>query len=158
MEALRPRYLQDVEDLYRAEGQKMWRALLGFSGSREIADDAVSEAFTRALAIGASGSIKNLSAWTWRVAFRVAVAELARKAPPPEGAGDQKGPSPTVPDLVRALRKVSNNQRMALVLHDYADRSTAEVADILGCSRGTVLVHLSVGRRRLRSLLEETDA
>jgi len=152
-DTLRPKYRQDVENLYRADAQKMWRALVGFSGSREVADDAVAVAFTRALSHGASGSIENLSGWTWRVAFRLAVAELARKAPLLDKGKDQVEPSPAVPDLVRALRRVSNHQRLALVLHDYADRSTAEVADILGCSRGTVLVHLSGGRRRLRTLV-----
>jgi DNA-directed RNA polymerase specialized sigma24 family protein len=46
---------------------------------------------------------------------------------------------------------------MAIVLHDYADRPTDEVASVLGVSRATVHVHLSQGRRRLRKLLEDQD-
>jgi len=55
------------------------------------------------------------------------------------------------------LRQLSPNQRVAVVLHDYADRPTGEVAEILGCSRATVYVHLSQGRRRLLKLLEDHD-
>ncbi|HEX6130497.1 MAG TPA: sigma factor-like helix-turn-helix DNA-binding protein, partial [Actinomycetota bacterium] len=65
-----------------------------------------------------------------------------------------------VPELVAALRELSPNQRLAVVLHDYADRPTGEVADAIGCSRATVHVHLSQGRRKLRALLgtEDPDA
>jgi RNA polymerase sigma-70 factor (ECF subfamily) len=62
-----------------------------------------------------------------------------------------------VPELLTALRQLSPNQRVAVVLHDYADRPTGEVADVLGCSRATVYVHLSRGRRRLLKLLEDHD-
>jgi len=62
-----------------------------------------------------------------------------------------------VPELMGALRALSPNQRLAIVLHDYGDRSTADVAAVIGCSRATVHVHLSQGRRRLRDLLEDED-
>jgi RNA polymerase sigma-70 factor, ECF subfamily len=62
-------------------------------------------------------------------------------------------------DLVAALATLPPKQRLAIVLHDYADRPTDEVAAILGSTRATVHVHLSAARRRLRPLLEEpTDA
>jgi DNA-directed RNA polymerase specialized sigma24 family protein len=60
-----------------------------------------------------------------------------------------------VRDLVDALKTLSPQQRLAIVLHDYADRPTTEVAAILGSSRATVHVHLSAARKRLRPLLEE---
>jgi RNA polymerase sigma-70 factor (ECF subfamily) len=62
-----------------------------------------------------------------------------------------------VPELLTALRQLSPNQRVAVILHDYADRPTGEVAEILGCSRATIYVHLSQGRRRLLKLLEDHD-
>jgi RNA polymerase sigma-70 factor (ECF subfamily) len=60
--------------------------------------------------------------------------------------------------VIRALASLSPNQRLAVVLHDYADRPTEEVARTMGVSRATVHVHLSQGRRRLRRLLEDKDA
>jgi RNA polymerase sigma-70 factor (ECF subfamily) len=148
-----------VEQAYVAEFPRMWRALYAFTGDPDLASDAVAEAFARALRDEAS--IRSLAAWTWRVAFRVAAAELRRRshdAPaPPTGAYEMPQP---VPELVAALRELSPNQRLAVVLHDYADRPTGEVADAIGCSRATVHVHLSQGRRRLRALLgtEDPDA
>lgn len=63
-----------------------------------------------------------------------------------------------IPQLVQALAKISPNQRLAVVMHDYADRPTDEIARALGVTRPTVHVHLSQGRKRLRRLLEVTDA
>jgi len=68
------------------------------------------------------------------------------------------GRTPEAVDLVRALRQLPERQRMAVVLHDYADRPTREVAAALGVSTATVRVHLSHGRRKLRGLLEERHA
>ncbi len=145
-----------IERAYREQSRKMWRALLGYTGDPEIASDALAEAFARALRH--EGAIRDLPAWTWRVAFRVATLELRRQRAAP------LAPDPTayvmpepIPELMSALRGLSPNQRLAVVLHDYADRPTAEVAAIIGCSRATVYVHLSQGRHRLRNLLEGDD-
>ena len=146
----------DIEQVYRTEAQKIWRALLGYSGDRQIADDAVAEAFARALRH--RDSINDLRAWLWRVSFRLAAAETRRRNQPDQAAETQLEPTPEAVDLVRALRQLPERQRMALVLHDYADRPTAEVAETLGCSAATVHVHLSRGRKRLRELLETDHA
>jgi DNA-directed RNA polymerase specialized sigma24 family protein len=145
-----------IERAYREQSQRMWRALFGYTGDPEIASDALAESFARALRF--QGEIRDLSAWTWRVAFRVAAAELRRRrdSMPATEATGYTMPEP-VPELVTALRALSPNQRLAVVLHDYGDRSTAEVAAIIGCSRATVHVHLSQGRHRLRDLLEDQD-
>jgi RNA polymerase sigma-70 factor (ECF subfamily) len=105
------------------------------------------------------GGIRDLRAWTWTVAFRVATAEMRRRPTPvdePIAGEDER--FETRPDLVRALKRLPARQRLALVLHDYADRPTSEVASVLGCTRATVHVHLSKGRKRLRELLEVRDA
>jgi RNA polymerase sigma factor (sigma-70 family) len=146
-----------VAQLYEAEAPKMWRALVGFTANREIANDAVAEAFARALRD--ASSIEDLRSWTWAVAFRIASAELRRSTVViHDPRAEDPGPSDSVPELVRALRLLPTNQRLALVLHDYADRPTPEVAAVLGCSRATVHVHLSRGRRKLRELLEVRNA
>ena len=41
-----------AEEVYRRDGDRLWRSLLGFSGDREIADDAVAEAFAQLLQRG----------------------------------------------------------------------------------------------------------
>jgi len=148
-----------LEEVYREEGPRLWRAVLAYSGDREIADDAVAEAF--ALALAAGERIRSPEAWIWRVAFRVATAEVKRRsrvrALVPSVSQIYEMPEP-LDDLMAALARLSPNQRLAVLLHDYADRPTDELARILGASRATVHVHLSQGRRRLRQLLEDRDA
>ena len=73
----------DLERLYREQGKRLWWALLAYSGDPEIASDASSEAFARALS--SSGSIRDPAAWVWRVAFRVATAELKGTRHPVQG-------------------------------------------------------------------------
>jgi RNA polymerase sigma-70 factor, ECF subfamily len=147
-----------LEALYRAHGPAIWRALLAFSGDRDVADDALDEAFAQALARGEG--IRDPLRWIWRVAFRVAAGELKDR----RRAGELvvPGPAEAFPEpllhVFAALRRLSPNQRIAVILHDYADRPVSEVAATIGASRATVYVHLSQGRRRLRALLEDDDA
>jgi RNA polymerase sigma-70 factor (ECF subfamily) len=95
------------------------------------------------------------------VAFRVAGGELKRRRALTR-LDHSPHPSYSLPEpldhVIRALASLSPNQRLAVVLHDYADRPTEEVARTMGVSRATVHVHLSQGRRRLRRLLEDKDA
>lgn len=146
-----------LETLYRSEGRKMWLSLFAFARDRGVADDALSEAFAQALARG--DAIRDPSAWVWRVAFLIAGRELARRSrlAQLEDLGAYEMPEPAW-HVIDALGRLSHNQRLAVVMHDYADRPTDEIAGLLGASKATVHVHLSKGRRRLRALLEEDDA
>lgn len=143
------------EELYRNDGPKLWRALLAFGGDVEVASDAVSEAFAQALARG--DAIRDPAAWVWRVAFLVAGGELQRRRTlAPVGEASYELPE-SILHVFSALASLSPHQRLAIVLHDYADRPTDEIAALMGASKATVHVHLSKGRRRLRSLLEDDD-
>jgi len=144
-----------LEALFRVQSPRLWRSLFSFTGDPDVASDALGEAFAQALARG--DAIRDASAWVWRVAFIVARGEMKRRPTPtlaPHGSYEMPDP---LPDLFAALAKISPNQRLAVVLHDYADRPTDEIARIIGASRATVHVHLSAGRRRLRHLLEAKD-
>ena len=143
-----------VAAVYEQHARRMWRALFSFAGDREIASDAMAEAFARALRD--ADAIQDVASWTWRVAFRLASAELRRnRAIVPTPAEETYEMPEPVPELMNGLRRLSPNQRMAVILHDYADRPTSEIAEVLDCSKATVHVHLSQGRRRLRGLLGE---
>lgn len=146
-----------VERAYRAQAERLWRALVLFSGDRELASDAVSEAFAQAMARGSG--IHDLDRWVWRAAFNIARGDLERGAR--RSAELPKLPA-EVPietvDLVRALAKLSSKQRASVVLHHYAGYSTRETARIIGSTAGAVGMHLDRGRKRLRELLGEEDA
>ncbi|HZB79601.1 MAG TPA: sigma-70 family RNA polymerase sigma factor [Actinomycetota bacterium] len=149
---------QEVERLYRTEGGKLWRAVMAYYGNPEVASDAVSEAFAQVLARG--GAVRDPRSWLWRSTFRIAAGELkklGRRASDPLSDLTYEMPEP-ISDVLRALRALSPKQRAAVILHDYADLPTNDVARILGVGQATVRVHVSKGRRRLRRLLEERDA
>jgi RNA polymerase sigma-70 factor, ECF subfamily len=56
-------------------------------------------------------------------------------------------------ELLGALHALSPHQLAAVSLHYLEDRSTAEIADLIGCSEATVRVHLHRGRQALAKRL-----
>jgi RNA polymerase sigma factor (sigma-70 family) len=146
----------NLERIYREHGDRLWWAVLAFSGDREVASDAVAEAFAQALRRGEE--LHDPLAWIWRVAFRVAAGELKRRRQT-FSAGREGEESYEMPEqaseLISALALLSVRQRAAIVLHDYAGFGRKEVAGILGIAAPTVGVHLHRGRKRLREILEE---
>jgi len=147
----------DLETVYRDHGRVLWRSLFAYTGGRrEVADDAVAEAFARALAH--ADRIRDPVAWLYRVAFRIAAAEMRRErgleALPEMATGREED---SLPGLLAALRHLSPAQRAAVYLHYQADQPVAIVGERLGMSTAAVKVHLFRARRRLRKLLEEDD-
>ena len=142
-----------LEMLFRADAPRLWRSLLLFTGSRDIADDAVAEAFAQALRRG--DAIKEPSAWIRRVAFQLARSELQRQRSQVELTDVPLEMPESVVELREALATLSPNQRASVVLADYAGVSHREIARILGSTISAVGVHVYRGRRRLRDLLEE---
>ncbi len=142
-----------VERLYREQGDRIWRALLAYAGDPEIASDAAAEAFAQLIRRG--DEVRDPQRWVWRAAFRIAAGDLKRRHPVPlmsEGAYELELPSI---ELANALRELPARQRSAVVLHYVADLPVREVASILGVTTGSIKVHLSRGRERLRELLGE---
>ncbi|MEU4233670.1 SigE family RNA polymerase sigma factor [Nonomuraea sp. NPDC026600] len=71
----------------------------------------------------------------------------------PETAQFDVLPSGVEEDLWQALGALPRKQRAVLVLRYYEDLTDAEIADVLGVSRGTVRSHASLGLAKLRSAL-----
>lgn len=146
---------QTVESVYREQGTRLWRAVFAYTGNREVADDAVAEAFTQLLHRG--DEIREADKWVWKVAFRIAAGQLKERGREHSLEEDSYlMPEPAL-DVMRALARLTPRQRQAIVLHHYADYPVKDVARIVGTSGGAVRVHLSVGRKRLRELLEDRD-
>ncbi len=141
-----------VERAYRAQSERLWRAVLLYSGDREVTSDAVAEAFAQALRRGPE--ISDVDRWVWRAAFRIARGELQRRRLHASEVPDLPAdvPEDTV-DLIRALACLTPKQRGSVVLHHYAGYSNKETAEILGSTGAAVGVHLERGRARLRELL-----
>jgi RNA polymerase sigma-70 factor (ECF subfamily) len=148
----------DFDALFRGAGSGVFRTLFAYTGGRrDIAEEAMAEAFARALA--RSETIRDPIAWIYRTAFRLANEELRaerRRGPAPS---DAEAPPPELGGLIEALRLLSPNQRAAIVLRHVLDLDVSEVARRMGVAAPTVRVHIHRGRKRLRELLgaEEVD-
>jgi RNA polymerase sigma-70 factor (ECF subfamily) len=149
----------DYDVIWRESGATLWRSVYAYAGGlREVADDAVAEAFARAMS--RDGEVRDPLAYLYRIAFRVASAELMRRkreeAQVPEQAVADPNQNGTA-DLFGALRHLTPAQRAAVYLHYRVDLPVREVAHLTGMSSAAVKVHLMRGRRRLRELLGEED-
>ena len=99
----------NVEALYRADADRLWRALFAFAGDAEIASDAVNEAYVQV--IGRGDAVRDPAAWVWRTAFRIARGALqARRSSDqrsaPETAATGELDRYADPDLLPALRSL----------------------------------------------------
>jgi len=147
----------DIEGLYRADGDRLWRAVYAFAGDAEIASDAVAEAYAQLLRRGAA--VRDPAAWVWRTAFRVTRGSLKARRQY-EGVGVPAGEHQddhVDHDLLDAIARLPDGQRAAVVLFYYADLPVREIADRLGTNSLAVRANLSRGRRRLRDLLGDRD-
>jgi len=92
-------------------------------------------------------------AWARRVLHNLAVSRWRRhkvtRAVPAAPTRDVAGPDGARIDLVNALRRLPDDQRRALILHDVEGLSVAEVAREVGSPEGTVRSWLSRGRTAL---------
>jgi RNA polymerase sigma-70 factor, ECF subfamily len=142
----------DFEAIWRDEGPALWRAILAYAGGRrDVADDAVAEAFARVMERGSS--VRDPKSYLYRVAFRIASAELRRRSPEMEDHV-VTDPEPLV-DLLEAMRGLTPGQRAAVFLHYRADMPVREIARLLDTTAAAVRVNLMRGRRRLADLLGE---
>ena len=149
----------DIEALYRADADRLWRALYAFAGDAEIASDAVAEAYAQLLRHGAA--VRDPAAWVWRTAFQisrgalksrgkdVAVSAMTDDVEHADAYADH--------DLLAAVRQLPDGQRAAVILFYYADLPIRQIADRLGTNSLAVRANLSRGRRRLRDLLGDRD-
>lgn len=143
-----------IERLYREQGDRIWRAVALYAGDRDLASDAVSEAFAQALARG--NAVRDAAAWVWRASFRIAAGELKARSRRSAPAA-REGLDAEVVGLMEALEQLPTKQRAAVVLFYYGGYPQTEIATILGMRASTVGVHLHRARKRLRSILEADD-
>jgi DNA-directed RNA polymerase specialized sigma24 family protein len=145
--------------LFRKEFAAVVRTAFLILHNRQEAEDVAQEAFTQLLVHWRKvGRYERPEAWVRRVAIRLAARRLRREQLRAILHRSVDPPVPTLPvdvDLLRALRALAPQQRAAVALFYLEDRPMAEIAQILGCSKATVKVHLFRARKRLAELLGE---
>lgn len=132
------------------------------TGDVAAAEDAVQEAMTNAYADwGRVSQMGRPDIWVLRVAQRKAI-DAWRKRHREEFLHNQS-PSASVPDVVQrlwvtwGLASLTPADRMLVILRHRDNLSVDEIAAALKKPPNTVAVALKRARRRLRSLLKETD-
>jgi RNA polymerase sigma-70 factor (ECF subfamily) len=147
---------EDLESVYRKEGPRLWRALVAYTGSVDVADEAVSETFAQALRRGTA--LRHPDRWVWRAAFRIAKGDLKKRraALPLQDPGVVYNPEPAW-ELISALSQLPRTQRACLVLRYYGGYSSAEIARMVGSTPAAVRMQLTRGRRQLHGMLERGE-
>ena len=144
--------IDELEALYRARLDEFTRAATAIAGDRELALDAVQEAFAKAVRkrrrFRGDGP---LEAWVWRIVVNAARDARRRHDSAADSReavqldGEPREPLP--------LELLSQRQREVLFLHYYADLDYETVGAALGISSGTVGATLSTARQKLRTAL-----
>ncbi|MDQ3465037.1 MAG: SigE family RNA polymerase sigma factor [Actinomycetota bacterium] len=153
---------RDFAEFYAATNRAATAQVYAMVGNWHEAQEAVQEAYARALARWRQVSTyDDPLAWVRTVAYRVSVSRW-RKAKRLVFSIDHD--TAGVPEpmenhvaLVAGLQQLPAAQREALVLHYLADLPVARIAAQLGVPEGTVKARLSRGRSAMAQLLGEDD-
>jgi RNA polymerase sigma-70 factor (sigma-E family) len=153
---------EEFSEFYTSVKDDCLRIVLVSVGDRQLAEDLVAEAFTRAWASWRTVRVHPVPhAWVVRTALNTHVSwwrRRRREVAVPDGPG-QPEPEPamqswsTVLDkqLASVVRTLPPRQREVLALRVLCDLDTDETARLLGIAPGTVGVHLHRALATLRT-------
>jgi RNA polymerase sigma-70 factor, ECF subfamily len=164
----------DFEQLYRRHGRRLFGLAWQLTSSGTEAEDAVQETFLRALrALETYEERSRAGAWLDRILvnvirergrrrthYRRSVEPDLRTLAPPE-ADPAPGPEQVLEhsDRLRAVQAglagIPATFREVLVLRHFEERSTAEVASVLGLPEATVRTRLKRARNMLARALSD---
>jgi RNA polymerase sigma-70 factor (ECF subfamily) len=160
-----------VEELFAKHHGEIYAYLLRMVRDPELAADFTQDAFVKAYRnYGSLEKPENARAWLYQIAHRVALDELRRRKivrflP---WTGEARGTSPSAEhlamdarlsgDLQRALARIPERQRAALLLAEIHDLSGIELARALGVSHVAARALLTRARESLRQALASERA
>jgi RNA polymerase sigma-70 factor (ECF subfamily) len=153
--------LAAIEGIYHSQLPEFRRAAAAITGDRELACDAVQDAFARAVRRRAEFRGEgSLTGWIWRIVINTTLSQTRADRPTSPLACDpaisDNGHTDAATERVRsALRGLPDRERLMLFLHYYADLDYATIAEAIGIRTGTVGATLHSGRANLRRRLEE---
>lgn len=152
--------------VYAEHAPGAYRLALRLSGDPALAEDVVADAAAKVLVSWRRGSIEDTGAYLRRAVVNRLRSVQRRQAVErrwrDRRSGDHRGDLPFThrsdhADLFRsALERLTFGQRAVVVLRYYEGLSEAEIAQALGCSRGTVKSQASRALSRLRDLVGPT--
>jgi len=151
--------VERIEELVGSVWPDAYRIARSVLHNDADAEDAAQEACARLhLALPSLRDERAFKRWFYRIVVREAY-EIARnrkrhayEATAEEPTADNS--AERIVDLSRALEKLPQTQRLAIIFHYYYGFPDNEVAEILGTSYAAVRVRLFAARKALRRLLE----
>jgi RNA polymerase sigma-70 factor (sigma-E family) len=154
----------EFQEFYQASRNVCLRAVLASVGDRQLAEDLVAEAFTRAWMSWHSVSRHpSPPAWIVRTALNTRVSWWRRRRREVvldgghEVAATTAGDPGLDPTLLAVLRQLPQRQREVIVFRVFLDLDTKATAKVLGIAPGTVTAHLSRAITTLRDHLVTID-
>ena len=149
----------DFDGLYRGQHRRVVAVLVAVCGEPDLARDAADEAFARAYdRWDRVARMEAPAGWVYRVALNVLRRSLRRRALEMRLLHRQYLPAEDVvphPEVWAAVRSLPVRQRTAIGLRFVADLAEADIAAVMGVSRGTVSSTLADARGRLAELLAD---
>lgn len=147
----------------------VYRVAVHVSRQPADAEDLVQETYLRAFRGFTGHHGRDTRAWLITICLNTARSQFRRTRRRPDErlvADIPEAGSTVAPDageqalarldneaLASALRRLPDEQRIAITLMDLAGLTAAETATALGCPRGTVLARVRRGRQRLARML-----
>jgi len=161
------------DELVRRYEAKVFKVVYGFTRDREAARDLVQDAFLQMFRkLDYYREEYEFSTWFYRLVINLAINYTRRRKligwipfsrvaglKESSDAGSLDGDSrelfgeSAIRRLHKAIAMLPEKQRVAITLFDLEGFSIREVAEIAGCSEGTVMSRLFYGRKRLKELI-----
>ena len=167
------------DELLRRHQGQVFAVAFSMTFNREDALDVTQDAFIKAYRkIGSWKPTGSFQAWLLRLTTNQAIDHLRRNkrygmrsaggAARSETGVERAAPAVTETDRIAggaeieeriqgALEKLSPSQRTVFVLRHYEGMKLREIAPVLGCSVGSVKVHLFRALRKLREELKDIN-
>lgn len=149
--------VMDNEEIYRAYSTELTRYATGLVGPFD-AQDVVTDACLRAFESRSWPDVIDRRAYLYRTVFTVAndhhrrtLARRLREIKASEPESFEVSASDI--DVLRAVGRLSVQQRSAVYLTYWEDLTPAAAADRMGISEGSIKRHLARARKRLGELL-----
>ena len=156
---------RELEETFREYARLIYRTAYGVTGSREDAEDVLQSIFLRLLRrefpVSSARDTKN---YLYKAAVNLSLDTLRsrRRHPSVEDSESvealKEQPAPATDDdlhsrLYEAIAMLKPETAEIVILRYVHDYSDAEIAKMLGTSRGVIAVRLFRSRARLRKLL-----
>lgn len=150
------------DSLYNRFSNRIFNYLLKLLGNWDLAEDILEETFIKLYEsnLEERGKLKN---WLFRVATNLSYKALRKKNNEithyePLVMKEKTNPGEDVMRRIqvqKALMKVSETQRIVIVLKFYQGMKYKEISEILGCPLGTVKTRMHEGLKKMQKLLKK---